>query len=141
MKQPKSILIIKELIQGLKEIRSKNKHYTNAGINVFFNKRWIDCRIDDEHPFLSLFISEENLIERKGNSCKYELAAHIEGYQFNRKDNDIYYLLADVKHVLLKNWDSFSLLYQGHELTIPEEGASITSVQIKFKIIYMENIS
>ncbi len=141
MKQPKSILIIKELLHALKEIRSKNKYFTNSGVNVFLNKRWIDCRVEDEHPFLSVFVLEENLVEKKGNTYKYELGIHIEGYQFNRKDNDIYYLLADVKQVLLKTWDLFSIIYHGYEITVPEDGASFTSVQIKFKIIYMENIS
>lgn len=141
MTEPKKIKIFKSLITSLKEIKKRNQYFTNAGMNVYFNRRWIDCRADIDHPFLALFALEENLIEKKGNVCKCEVSAHVEAYCCLKDEYNIYELLTDIKKVLLKSYDGFTLSYHGYEINLPEEGAKMTSLQVKFKVIYLEMIS
>lgn len=141
MTEPKKIQIFKCLIASLKEIKKRNHYFTNAGMNVFFNRRWVDCRADISHPFLALFALEENLIEKKGSVCKCDISAHVEAYLCLKDEFDIYELISDIKKVLLKSYDGFAISYHGYEINLPEEGAKMTSLQVKFKLVYLESIS
>lgn len=110
-----------------------------AELRVFFNQPYIDCREKLHFPALSLLILEETLLEQKGMNFKQELTVHLEG--FIASNQNIYNFITQVKTALFKNTFPFTLHYQGYEITLPEEGSQITSVRIKFKIIYLENMT
>jgi hypothetical protein len=122
--------IIKAILDALKEKK----------LNVKFNKQWFDFREISRCPVLSLFILEETPLEHKGHSYKQELSAHIEGYIASFNDEFIYHLVSDIKSALFKHEFPFTISYQGYEINLPDEGAHVVSVRVKFKIIYLENI-
>jgi len=125
------IKIIKALLDTLKA----------NGWDVTFNKQWFDFREVRNFPLISLFILEESPIEHKGTSYKQELSAHIEGFIDSNNDESIYHLISDIKTALLIPEFPFTISYQGYEINLPEDGASVVSVRIKFKIIYLENMT
>lgn len=112
----------------------------DIGSNVFLNKQWFDRRDGSKCTELSLFILEETPLESKGCCYKQELTVHIEGFIWQGSSEEIYLLATDIKKALLGSGLPFPITYHGYELTLPDEGASVVRVQLKFKVIYFENI-
>lgn len=132
--------IAETLTAALKEIRIKNSYHTDAGLNVFHARQWFDFREIGKYPALSLFVTEESLIDFKGCSFKQALNIKVEGYIELNQIKTLYLLASDVKRVLLSQEYHFTLEYEGHEMNQPDEGSSIGSVQVKFKVTYLEQI-
>lgn len=133
--------IIKQLIQALKQIKLDNHFHNDIGTHVYLNKQWFDCRQANQQPELSLFILEETPLDSKGNCFKQELTIHVEGLTQKNNSDEIYLLAADIKKALLNPKLPFSIAYHGYEINLPEDGASVARVHVKFKVIYLEKIS
>lgn len=131
--------IIYAISTALRTIKQDEGCYTNGGFNVFCARQWFDFR-EQGPPNLSVFILEENLLDSKGSSFKQELIGKIEGHIPQGKPEDIYYLVSDIKHALLKTSFSFHFQYLGYEIMLPEEGSQVSSIQVRFKAIYIEEI-
>lgn len=132
--------IIAQMVLALKAIRPLAHYHNDIGANVFLNKQWFDRRDSNKCPELSLFVLEETLLESKGNCYKQELTIHVEGFLWQNSSEKIYLLAADVKRALLGAKFPFGITYHGYEINLPDDGASVMRVQVKFKVIYFENI-
>jgi hypothetical protein len=106
--------------------------------NISLNKQWLDCRDEISLPLVSLFIMEETPLENKGACYKQDLTGQVEGFIDSNKSDAIYDFANSIKRALLMT--TLSLSYQGYEISLPEDGARIARVQVKFKVIYFENI-
>lgn len=139
MSTPECIKIINQLKAILEGISSENGYNSDLESQVYFMRQWFDVR-NYEQPWLSFFVLDESLVENKGCSYKQELNFKVEVYADNKLPEDMLNLVSDVKRALLLADNYLSIIYIGYEINLPEEGSSIMSAIINFKINYVENI-
>lgn len=120
-------------------IQSITRLLKGDGFNVFCAKQWFDFRTQSE-PVLSVFVLEESLLDFKGSSFKQELIGRIEGHVQQSKSEDIYCLASYIKHTLLTAHFPFQFYYLGYDISLPEEGSNMISLQVRFKVTYVEEI-
>lgn len=133
------IKIIQSISNALRTIKQDQGCYTNGGFNVFCARQWFDFR-EQGPPSLSVFILEESLLDTKGASYKQSLNGKVEGHIQQGRPEEIYYLAADIKQALLTTNFPFQFQYLGYEITPPDEGSNISSVQVRFTVTYIEEI-
>lgn len=139
MLTPKIITITSQLKQALESISVQSGYITDLGSQVYFMRQWFDAR-NSIQPWLSFFILDESLVDSKGCSYKQELNFRVEVYSDIQLPEHIFNLVSDIKRALLLDDYLLSINYLGYEINLPDEGSSIISAIINFKINYVENI-